>query len=218
MCGQGGTRPEGTCRVYIPHSSPCRPMMSIENITNVPIVRDDTAANHSQIGQTRVIPIDPATSHLLGSIMYDRKHGFNLEWDSKEAFKDWLDNEQTEKSIDLRPSKIERGSALYTTNHIFRCARNGTGGLKPYQKKTTRQRKIKSKWIVGGCPSLVQIKTYPHTSTVLGKYISNHSHAIGMENLKFIRMHDSTREMIARMVRYGKNDKNVVSDLPSDNN
>jgi len=92
------------------------------------------------------------------------------------------------------------------------------GGLKPYQKKMTREQKIESKRIAGGCPSLVQIKTYPHTSVVLGKYISNHSHAIGMENLKFIRMQDSTWEMIARMVRYGKNDKDIVSDPPSDNN
>jgi hypothetical protein len=114
-------------------------MLSIEDITNAPVVRDNTAPNHSQIGLTRVIPIDPAISRLLGSITYDREHGFNLEWDSKEAFKDWLDNEQTEKSIELRPSKIEHGSALYTTNQIFRCARNKTGGLKPYQKKTTRQ-------------------------------------------------------------------------------
>ena len=104
------------------------------------------------------------------------------------------------------------------TNQIFHCARNGTGSVKPYQKKTKRDQKIKSKWISGSCPALVQIKTYPHTSVVLGKYISNHSHAIGMENLKFIRMQESTREMIARMVRYGKNDKDIVSDPPSDNN
>jgi hypothetical protein len=163
-------------------------MPSIEDNTDVPAVRDDTAPDLSQIGQARTFPIDPATSRLLRSITYDREHGFNLEWDSKEAFKDWLDNEQTAQSIELRPSKIERGSTLYMTNQISRCARNGTGGIKKYQKKTTRERKIESKRISGGCPSLMQIKTYPHTDIVLGKYISNHSHAIGMENLKFIRM------------------------------
>ena len=193
-------------------------MPSIEDITDAPAVRDDTAPDLSQIGQAHVFPIDPATSRLLGSITYDREHGFNLEWDSKEAFKDWLDNEQTAQSIELRPSKIEHGSALYTTNQIFRCACNGTGGIKKYQKKTTRERKIESKHISGGCPSLMQIKTYPHTNIVLGKYISNHSHAIGMKNLKFIRMRDSTREMIASMLRYGKNDKDIVSDPSSDNN
>jgi hypothetical protein len=192
-------------------------MPSIEEITDAPVVRDDAALIPSQSGLTRTCPIDPATSRLRGSITYDREHGFNLEWDSKEAFKAWLDNEQTAQSIELRPSKIERGSALYATNQIFRCARNGTGGLKPYQKKTARGRKIESKRIAGGCPCLVQIKTYRHTAVVLGKYISTHSHAIGLENLKFIRMRDSTREMIASMLRYGKNDKDIVSVPPSDN-
>ena len=102
------------------------------------------------------------------------------------------------------------------TNQIFRCTRNGTGRLKLYQKKTARERRIESRQIAGGCPSLVQIKTYPHTDTVLGKYISDHSHAIGLENLKFVRMRVSTREMIAKMVRYGKNDKDIVSDPSSD--
>jgi hypothetical protein len=71
-------------------------MPSIENNTaDALAVRDDPAPDQSQLGLTRVIPIDPATSRLLGSITYDREHGFNLEWDSKEAFKSWLDNEQT---------------------------------------------------------------------------------------------------------------------------
>jgi hypothetical protein len=63
----------------------------------------------------------------------------------------------------------------------------------------------------------MQIKTYPYTDIVLGKYISNHSYAIGMENLKFIQMRDSTWVMIASMLRYGKNDKDIVSDPSSDN-
>ncbi len=163
-------------------------MPSIEDITNALVVRDDPAPDQPQFGLTRVLPIDPATSRLLGSITYDREHGFNLEWDTKEAFKAWLENEQTAQSIELRPSKIERGSALYSTNQIFRCTRNGTGGVKHYQKKTAQERKIESKRLSGGCPCHVQIKMYPHTTVVLGKYISNHSHAIGMENLKFVRM------------------------------
>ena len=168
------------------------------------IPSDPAISRLSQIGQACVIPVDPATSRLLGSITYNREHDFNLEWDSIEAFKDWLDNKQMAQSIELRSSKIECGSALYKTNQIFCCACNGTGRLKPYQKKMAQERKIESKRIARGCPSLVQIKTYPHTSVVLGKYISNHSHVIGMENLKFIRMQDSTQEMIARMVRMGR--------------
>jgi len=188
------------------------------SITSLPVVNNDTAPDLCQIGQACAVSIDPTTSHLLGSITYNWEHGFNLEWKSKEAFKDWLDNEQMAQAIELRPSKLECGSALYTTNQIFRCMRNGMGGLKPYQKKTMREQKIENKQIARGCPTLVQIKMYPHIDIVLGKYISNHSYAIGMENLKFIQMRDSTQEMIARMVRYGKNDKDIVSDPPSDNN
>ena len=54
-------------------------MLSIEDITNMPIVGDDTTPEHSQIGLACVNPIDPTTSRLLGSITYDWKHGFNLE-------------------------------------------------------------------------------------------------------------------------------------------
>src|SRR6267154_4383542 len=127
MCRQGRCI-QGTHRVYIDFPLPCHPMLSI---TSPPVVNNDTAPDLCQIRQARAILINPATSHLLGSITYDREHSFNLEWKSKEAFKDWLNNEQTAQAIELRPSKLERGSALYTTNQIFRCVRNGTGGLKP---------------------------------------------------------------------------------------
>ena len=46
-------------------------MLSIEDITNAPVVGDDTAPGHSQIGLARVNLIDPATSRLLGSITYN---------------------------------------------------------------------------------------------------------------------------------------------------
>jgi hypothetical protein len=96
-------------------------MPSIEDSTNPPVVRDNTILDLFQSGLAHANPIDPATLRLLGSIIYDREHGFNLEWDSKEAFKIWLDNEQTAQSIELRPSKIKCESTLYTTNQIFHC-------------------------------------------------------------------------------------------------
>jgi hypothetical protein len=184
------------------------------DISIAPVVRDDPAPDLSKTGCAR--PVDPAASCLLGSITYDREHGFDLEWEFKEAFKIWLDNEQTDQLIELRPSNIEHGSTLYTTNQIFRCVCNGTGGAKHYQKKTARERKIENKRLPNGCPALVQMKTYPHTTVVLGKYISDHSHPVGMKNLKFVYMRESTREMIASMLRYGKNDKDIVSDPLSD--
>ena len=206
--------------LYCPMSDFTNAPLNVPNFADVPIERDETqsAPNHSQIGLEHTDPIDPITSHLRGSITFDQKHGFSLEWESKKAFKDWLDNEQTTQSIELRPSKIKHGSILYTTNQIFQCACNGMGGFKAYQKKMTCERKIKSKWITSSCPCYVQIKTYPHTAIVLGKYITNHSHLIRMDNMKFIWMRDLMCEMIASMLRYGKNDKDIVSEISSDNN
>ena len=71
----------------------CCVMPSIKNSTNMPIVRDNTALNLSQSGLACANPIDLTTSYLLKSITYNWKQGFNLEWNFKEAFKIWLNNE-----------------------------------------------------------------------------------------------------------------------------
>ena len=86
------------------------------------------------------------------------------------------------------------------------------------KRRWHRNEKIENKWIFNGCPFHIQIKTFPHTAIVLEKYISNHSHSIGLENLKFIYMQDSTQKMIASILRYWKNDKNLMSDSLSNNN
>ena len=141
--------------------SPCRPMPSIEEITDAPIVRDEATLVASQSGLMHTCPIDPAFSCLLESITYNREHGFDLEWDSKEGFKAWLDNKQTAQSIELRPSKIERGSALYMTNQIFRCACNGTGSVKPYQKRQGRTGRSKISGSLRAAPALYKSRCIP---------------------------------------------------------
>jgi hypothetical protein len=93
-------------------SPPCHSILSIEDVTNVPNM---SAPDLCQNGSVHAIQIDPATSCLIGNITYDQGHGFNLEWNSKEAFKDWLNNKQIAQSIVLRPSKIEYRSTLYIT-------------------------------------------------------------------------------------------------------
>jgi hypothetical protein len=57
--------------VYIPpFPRTCCPMPSIEDITNAPVVRDDTALDLSQIGQVRVFSIDPAIQvNSSGSVL-----------------------------------------------------------------------------------------------------------------------------------------------------
>jgi hypothetical protein len=134
-------------------------------------------------------------------------------------FESWLSHEQRALGIEIRRSKTRTSKAqqqVYLTCETFRCARNGCGGLKPYQKKTTRERKVGSKRIDGGCPCYVQIKTYPDTDTILGKYDFNHSHETGKNNLKYIRIRVSTRDLIEDWVRYGVTNEEIVSDPPCD--
>ena len=159
--------------------------------------------------------IDPATSHRMGSIMYDRKeNGYNLEWESRADFDRWLTHEQEALGIEIRITKTQASKVrqLYLRCETFRCTRNGCGGIKPYVKKTTRERKIESKRIDGRCPCYVQIKLYPHTDTILGKYENKHSHDIGKKNLKHVRIRVPTRDLIEDWVRYRVTEEEIVSD------
>jgi hypothetical protein len=60
-----------SCRIYIPpFSRTCCPMPSIEDITNAPAVRDNTALDLSQIGQVHVFLIDPTIQvNSSGSVL-----------------------------------------------------------------------------------------------------------------------------------------------------
>jgi hypothetical protein len=175
----------------------------VSSVVNVPAVPDDAGPEQ----------IDPATSSKIGSMAYDREeNGYNLEWESRAEFNDWLTHEQAAIGIEIRVSKTRASkSQVYSTCETFRCARNGTGGKRHYVKKTTRERKIDSKWIEGGCPCFVQIKTYPHTNTILGKYNRDHSHPTGKDNLKYIRIRVPTRDLIEVWVHYGVTDQEIVS-------
>ncbi len=160
--------------------------------------------------------IDPATSSRIGSITYDREEGgYNLEWESRADFNKWLTHEQAAIGIEIRLSKTRQGKGkteLYSKCKTYCCTRNGTGGKSRYVKKTTRDWKIESKRLEGGCPCFVQIKTYPRTNTILGKYNHNHSHPTGKDNLKYIRIRVVTRELIETWVHYGVTDQEIVSD------
>jgi hypothetical protein len=158
--------------------------------------------------------IDPATSSRIGSITYDREEGgYNLEWESRADFNEWLTHEQAAIGIELRLSKTRQGKTkLYSRSETYSCACNGTGGKSRYVKKTTREWKIESKRIEGGCPCFVQIKTYPHTNTIMGKYNHDHSHTTGKDNLKYIRIRVVTRDLIEAWVHHGVTDQEIVSD------
>jgi hypothetical protein len=161
--------------------------------------------------------IDPATSFRIGSITYNwEENGYNLEWESRANFNEWLTHKQMAIGIEIRISKTRKSKShdLYSTCETLHCTHNATGGKSHYVKKMTRERKIDSKRIEGRCPCFVQIKTYPHTNTILGKYHHNHSHPTGKDNLKYIWIRVCMRELIEAWVYYGVTDQEIVSDPP----
>jgi hypothetical protein len=169
---------------------------------------------------TPIMPADARPDPPLrafGGITYDReRNGYNLEWESRAEFKRWLTNEQQAIGIEIWQCRTKhskaQGQQVYLTRETFRCAHNQLGGTKPYMKKTMWERKIESKRIEGGCPCLVEIKTYPHTDTILGKYNHDHSHPTGKDNLRYIRIRVATCELIEAWVHYGVTDQEIVSD------
>src|SRR6266852_3622188 len=100
--------------------------------------------------------IDPATSSRIGSITYDWEDGgYNHEWESRADFNEWLTREQAAIEIEIQLSKTRQGKGkteLYSKCETYCCACNRTGGKSCYMKKTTRERKIESKRLEGGCP------------------------------------------------------------------
>ena len=128
-------------------------------------------------------------------------------------------DEQTAHSIELRCSNTDpwewHWSLVFQNRLIFCCSCNLIGGVKPYQKKTLQKQKLGPKRT--GCNCLVQIKMYPHTDTVLGKYNSNYSHPIGRDNLKYVWIQPNTCNLIKDLVRLGLKDKEIVCDPSFEN-
>jgi len=155
----------------------------------------------------------------MGSMTYNwNENGYDLKWESRADFNDWLTHEQAMRGIEIQLSKTQASKTwqLYSTCETFCCACNRTGRKKNYVKMTMCERKINSKWIKGGCPCFIQIKTYPYTSTILGKYNCNHSHPTSKNNLKYIWIHVEMQELIEAWVHYRVTDQEIVSNLLSD--
>ena len=147
----------------------------------------------------------------IGSMAYDReKGGMSLEWADEEDFRAWLAAEELEKAIELIVSQIKRSdSPDWRERRVLRCSREFTGGKSKYQKKNEWERKIPSKKT--GCQCCLTIKRYPHTETILGRYEDRHDHALGDDNLRFIRLSRKIRNLVMDMVYIGIESKAIVS-------
>jgi hypothetical protein len=158
--------------------------------------------------------IDPATSRRQGSITYDREtRRPTHEWNSLEEFHAWRVNEELEHGIELLLSS-KRPSADGPLRHeclTYSCSRQGTGGKKQYFRKFTGSDRVgKRPSKRTGCRCRVNIKTYHHVSTVLGWYEPEHDHAIGVANLMYTRLRDSTRGHILNLLRTNMSPKEIV--------
>ena len=150
-----------------------------------------------------------ATSKKRGSFNWDReKGGFSLEWANLAEFEKWRRVEERTSSIELNASSTRGGGVLWTWSQRFVCGRQNTGGARNYQKKhPTRQRKIQNR--KSGCGCHIIIKKYPHTSTILGRYVAEHDHEIGAANIAFTRLSRDAREHIKMMLTH-KIDRNEI--------
>ncbi len=123
-----------------------------------------------------------------GSFQYDQESGdYELSWESLAKFDTWRQEQQQIDSIDLLLANTELGTRYFSWRRIYRCSRQGSGGIKPYEKKCPdRIQNFGPKRI--GCPCKVDLKGYPGTHVILGRYIRTHDHPIGMENLIYTRL------------------------------
>jgi len=104
------------------------------------------------------------------------------EWDNDQQFLAWLTAEESNKAIELIVSQVLKSDSLiWQEQHVMKCSQEFTGGRKPYVCLTQSGRKIPLKKM--GCHCSLIIKRYPHTETILGRYIDEHDHMLGDKNL-----------------------------------
>jgi hypothetical protein len=131
--------------------------------------------------QKQKAPCAPAPKR--GSITYDcKKGGMTREWVDHDEFLAWLAAEQTDKAIELIVNQAKKsGGPIWRERHMYWCGREYSGGQSQYQKINQWERMIPSKKT--GCQCCLIIKRYLGIDTVLGKYIDEHDHPLGDDNL-----------------------------------
>ena len=106
--------------------------VSIYLPSNAPAALDHAGPEH----------INSATSSKIGSMTYDQKeNSYNLEWELRADFTQWLIHEQAVIGIKIQISKTWQSKVhqtqLYSMCKTFHCMHNRTGRKSCYMKKTT---------------------------------------------------------------------------------
>lgn len=127
----------------------------------------------------------PATSRHIGSFHWDWEEGsYSLEWPDLAEFELWQQMEECLCCIEFVASTSQTNGILWSRWQCFVCGHQKSRGGSTYEKKHPEQQcKIKTK--KSGCNCHIDIKQYPHTSTILGHYIDGHDHNIGAANIAY---------------------------------
>ena len=128
----------------------------------------------------------PATSRRQGSFNWDRENGYTLKWANLAEFESWHWEEERHYSIKLIASSTKAQGRLWSRRQLFICGRERSGGGTYTKKHPDWERKIETK--KSGCRCQVIIKSYPHTPTILGRYLAEHDHEIGSANITYTHL------------------------------
>ena len=154
----------------------------------------------------------PATSKWAGSFNWDQAEGgYTLEWADLAKFELWHQTEECLGCIEFIASSTRTGGILWSQWQHFVCGCEDSGGNRNYEKKhLDRQCKLEEDR-KSGCSCHIDIKQYPHTPTVQGRYIDKHDHEIGAANIAYTRLSGSTQEQIKSMLRQRIDRHEIVS-------
>ncbi|KIY63036.1 hypothetical protein CYLTODRAFT_426458 [Cylindrobasidium torrendii FP15055 ss-10] len=118
--------------------------------------------------------------------------GYNLTFENLDAFNAWREKEELEQMVEFIKGDTHGSKAVpprFKDHTKLVCARHARSGRKKYVKKhPERVRKVPSRKLDGiGCPATISFKTYFDKEEVRVCYISQHSHAVGLDNYPFTR-------------------------------
>jgi len=129
-----------------------------------------------------------------GSFNWDQEEGgYSLEWADLAKFELWCQTEEHLGCIELIVSSTWIDRILFSWWQCFVCGCKDSGGNRNYEKKhLDRQGKLKEDR-KSSCSCHIDIKQYPHMSTILGRYIDKHDHEIGATNITYTRLSNASK-------------------------
>ena len=132
-----------------------------------------------------------------------------MEWPNFEEFQVWLKEEQLDKSIEFILSSTKPGKWLWSKKRTYVCSHQMSGGHKKYEiKHPDWERKFDSKKT--GCRCQIEIKHYPHTLAILGRYTEEHDHEIQSANIAYTCLSHTARDQIKVMLKQKVDQKEIV--------